>query len=147
MRVIGFNFKKISIEKFKEINNSLKINLDINIIDIKKTKIDLFKNQEIFSFDYEYKINYEPDFAILNFLGSLHIIIDDKELSKNIELDWKSKDINIKQKININNIILSRCNLKALQLEEEAGLPLHTPPIQLSSNQTDSTLSPNRAAV
>ena len=39
------------------------------------------------------------------------------------------------------NLILSRCNLKALQLEEELGLPQHAPPPRLVTQPKDTTIS------
>jgi len=137
MRVIGFNFKEISIEKKKEINNELKINTNIDVKDLKKEELDLFKDKDIFNLEYEFKILYEPDFAELVFKGGILVLIEDKKLVKNIEKQWKDKKIIPELKVPILNLIFSKCNLKALQLEEDMGLPPHIPSPRIGMEPTE----------
>ena len=42
MKLIGFNFNKISIEKKSDKKENLKINTNINIVDISEIKTDFF---------------------------------------------------------------------------------------------------------
>ena len=127
MKVIGFNFKKISIEKKKDISSNVNLNFNIDIKDVKQPKIDIFQGKNLFSFEYEFKLKYEPDYAEIIFHGDFLVLIEENKLAKEIEKEWKNKRIPDEVSIPLHNIIIARCNLKALQLEEDLGLPTHSP--------------------
>ena len=129
MRVIGFNFKKISIEKNKEIDNQINIDTDIQIKNIQLRNADLFKDQDLLNIDYEFKIIYMPDFAELLFTGNVAMLIEktEKDFLKKILKSWKSKKVEEELRLPLMNIIFARCNLKAMELEEAVNLPFHIP--------------------
>jgi len=133
MRVIGFNFSKISIDKKKEPEKGMKINTNIEIKELEKKDIDVFKDKDVFDMAYEFKINYSEDIAELVFNGSILILIENEEIVKNIEENWKDKKLPENLRIPLMNVIFSRCNLKALQLEEDLGLPQHLPSPKIAS--------------
>lgn len=128
MRVIGFNFDKISIEKKKkQREGQLRINTNIEIIDLHKEEVDIFKDRDVYNFEYEFKINYEPNFAEIIFKGGVLTLIEDKDILDEIKKEWKDKKLPEKIKLSLMNLIFSRCNLKALQLEEDMGITPHIP--------------------
>jgi hypothetical protein len=127
MKIIGLNYKKISIEKIKDIEAGVKINTHIGITDIQKRDLELFKSQDLAHFEYEFKINYEPGFASILFEGSLLVLIEDPQQAKNLFKEWKNKKIPEEIRKEILNLVLAKCNLKALQLEEDFNLPSHLP--------------------
>ena len=57
MRIIGFNFKKIKIERKKDIKGKLEIKTNIDMANIEKETLDIAG--EILKFSYNYTINYE----------------------------------------------------------------------------------------
>ena len=73
---------------------------------------------------YSYFISYDPELAHVNFQGEVLIIPDD--IKKTVK-DWKKKKISDEDRIPVFNYIMSKCNLKALMLEEDLGLPAHIP--------------------
>ena len=129
MRLIGFNFTKISIEKAgssKPIDN-LKINTEIDISEIKELDSKVLEIKgEIIESKFSYKIKYEPEFANVGLEGRIILSVNPKE-AKDILKEWKSKKMSENFRLFLFNIILKRSTLKALQLEEELGLPLHMP--------------------
>ena len=129
MRVIGFNFKKISIDKKKEPTNDLNINTDIQIKDIQLKKADLFKDQDILNIEYEFKITYMPDFAEVFFHGNVSLLMEKEEdnLIKKIMKSWKTKQVEEDLRLPLFNIIFARCNLKSMEFEEAVNLPFHIP--------------------
>ena len=129
MRVIGFSYKKISVEKKKEIDGKVEIKTDIQVKDIKKSKNDLFKDLDTLSIEYEFKIAYESGFAEILFGGTIVLLMEkgDKELTKKIMDEWETKKILPELRLPLLNIVFERCNLKALQLEEYTNLPTHFP--------------------
>lgn len=134
IRVIGFNFSKISVEKKTEVKKGLKINTNIDVKDLKKTEIDVFKEKDVFEINYEFKITYNPNVADIEFKGNMLILVNDKDLVKQLEENWKDKKLLEELRIPIINLIWNRCNLKALQLEEDLGLPPHIPSPKLESS-------------
>jgi hypothetical protein len=48
---------------------------------------------------------------------------------------WKNKKIEDEVRVPLFNLILTKCNLKALQFEEEFGLPTHIPFPRVSPQQ------------
>ena len=127
MRVVGFNFTKISIEKLKESVEGLKTNTEIEVPEIKEIKSDIWKTKEdIIEAKFEYKVKYEPGFADINLSGRILIAADPK-IVKDILKQWKKKKISEDFRIFLFNIILRKSALKALYLEDELNLPLHMP--------------------
>ena len=125
MRILGFNFTKISGEKgikpLKEVN----VNSNIDIKEIKEADSDILKSKDkILGIKFVYDLAYEPDVAKLSIEGVLILSIDPKE-AKDILKDWKDNIISDNFKINVFNIIMRKSNLKALTLEEDLNLPLH----------------------
>jgi hypothetical protein len=127
MRVIGFSFTKIDLEKKSDNIKDLKISTGINILEVKEAKSDFFNSSdEIIVIKFEYTIDYEKDIALLKFYGSLIISIEPKK-AKEILKQWKDKKFPEEFRLSIFNIILRKSSLKALQFEEEFNLPPHIP--------------------
>lgn len=127
MRVIGFNFTKISIEKFKEITEIPKVKTEINIPEIKGVKSTILKTkEEIIEAKFEYIVNYEPESAKVNIEGRALLSVDPK-VAKDILKQWKKKKMPEEFRILLFNVVMRKSALKALILEDELNLPLHTP--------------------
>ncbi|MEK6827697.1 MAG: hypothetical protein AABX99_04405 [Nanoarchaeota archaeon] len=127
MRLVGFNFNKISIEKFKELGGELKFNTKIDISSISPLKSDLIKiKDEPIKIDFVYSILYEPEFAKLELAGTIILSVEPK-IAREVLRGWKDKELNEDFRLFIFNIILRKANIKALSLEEELNLPPHIP--------------------
>jgi len=123
MRIIGFNFKKLSAERKKDIKGKLEVKTHMDITKIEKETLDIAG--EILRFSFVYTIDYNPEFATIKFEGTVLLKPEKKDVVKKIIKDWKSKKLPDELKFMIFNFIMTKCNLKALQLEEEFSLPLH----------------------
>ena len=123
MPIIAFNFDRMNVAKLKDPEGPLSMKPDLNLKDIKKKELPV---GEVLQMDFEFKIVYDPKFADLELGGYFYYIGDKKELDK-IETDWKKKKTLSNQELMTNfvNTILLKCNLQALLLEKEIGLPLH----------------------
>lgn len=125
MKLLGFNFTKIQIEKFKERVEDLKINTRIDVSDIKEAKTSILKTKdEILTVKFIYGLDYEPGMAKLDIEGNLIISLESKE-AKEVLKEWKDKKMPENFRNTIFNLILKKATLKALQLEEEMNLPIH----------------------
>ncbi len=125
MRIIGFNFRKVSAERKKEIKGKLEIKTRMEIEKIEKEKLDIAG--EVLRFFFVYEINYEPNHATISFEGTVLMKSDNKEDTIKILDDWKKSKVPDDIKLLVYNFVMTKCNLKALQLEEEFSLPPHIP--------------------
>jgi len=125
MRIIGFNLSKFSINREEKIDGKLEIKQNINIDDIQKEKITISKDEAL-KIKFTFSINYEPKFAEVEFKGNI-IGMPDKNELKEVLKEWKDKKIPEGMKTGIFNFIMAKCNIKALVLEDEMGLPTHIP--------------------
>jgi tRNA A58 N-methylase Trm61 len=127
MRLVGFNFKKISIEKTSENLKGLKINTKINLKDISVAQKDFLKQgQDVVKIDFNYVIDYDPKIANIELNGQVLIAMTNEQSEEIVE-GWKKKKLNENYRVAIFNIILRKSNVKALELEEDMNLPLHVP--------------------
>jgi len=132
MRLMGFNFTKINIEKSEDSGENLKINTHIDIFSIDKADIDFFKGkEELVAVKFKYDIDYDPKFAKIRFEGNMLISLDLKQI-KDLLKKWKNKEIPEDIKFSIFSIIIRKVSVKALQLEDELNLPFHIPMPRLS---------------
>jgi len=127
MRVIGFSFGKINIERFKETSESLKYNTKIDISNIEPLNSDFLKTKgEILKISFVYSVTYDPEYAKLELAGSLLLSVEPR-IAREILKSWKDKEISEDFRLFIFNVIIRKSNIKALQLEDDLGLPPHIP--------------------
>lgn len=128
MRVVGFTFKKISIERLKEASKeSISVKTNIDVPELKEIKTHVLKTKDnLLNVSFKYNINYEPSFAEVSLEGNIVVTIDPKT-HKEVMKEWKKKKLPSDFRMFIFNMILKKSTLKALQLEEELNLPLHMP--------------------
>ena len=125
MKIIGFNFDKIHIEKISNTLKGLKINTNIDIKNVKSLKQELFHTkEEVVEIKFGYEVDYSPDIAKISLSGNIVLLIDSKT-AKKFAKEWKSKKLPEEHKLLIFNVIMKKSNLKAIQLEDEMNLPLH----------------------
>jgi len=125
MRIVGFNFNKISVERLSDRIENLKINTKIDVSEIKGVKSDFFKTkEELIGVKFKYNIDYDPNFAKIEIVGNILLAIESK-MARDILKQWKNKKMSEDFKITLFNLILRKSNLKALQLEDEMNFPLH----------------------
>lgn len=138
MQIIGFNFEKIIAEREtpKEVKDKLEINSNINIKEIEQEKVEIVKDKIPLKLSFEFLISYNPQVAKISFQG-FTILLFDKEKAKEIQKKWKNKKIEDDIRIPLFNFIMTKCNIKALQLEEELNLPLHIPLPKIQANQNN----------
>jgi len=128
MQVIGFGFEKINAERknLKQVPQNISINSNISVKSITQEQVDIVKDKPVLKIDFEFTVDYKPDFAQLIFRGFV-VVATEKELAKEVLRRWKNKKLPDEVRLPLFNLILTKCNLKALQLEEELSLPTHIP--------------------
>lgn len=132
MRVAGFNFTKVSIEKMKLPDANLKIQTDITISEIKETESKFFKAKEsLLEVDFTYTINYNPEIALVELAGKFVLASSSTKETKNVLDAWKNKQMPEDFRLGLFNAILKKVTPRALVLEDELNLPTHIAPPSL----------------
>lgn len=125
MRIIGFNFKKVIVERKSDLKGKLEVKTHMDIKSIEKENLDIAG--DILRLFFVYNIDYTPNHAALSFEGSVLLKPDKKQNTGKILKEWKSKKLSEDIRLLIFNFVMTKCNLKALQLEEDFSLPPHIP--------------------
>jgi len=137
MQIIGFNFEKIQAERKNPSKEKIQVKSNINIISIEQEKLDIVKSQETLKFNFDFSVEY-TEMANISLKGFVLMLLE-KEKAKDVLTKWKKKKISDEVRILLFNFILTKCNIRALQLEEELGLPSHVPLPRISQQQTSYT--------
>jgi len=124
MVVVGFSFNKIEVEKKPDFKGKVSIKNNIQIKDVEKSDLFLGKTkQDSLKFTFEYSTVYEPGLGKISFTGNVLFVEEEKKI-KDILKEWKKgKKIEAEVMTVLLNNILSKCNIEALMLSRDAGLP------------------------
>jgi len=127
MQVIGFNFTKVSAEREPQFKRNFLINTHIEFTNVEKNKNELIDN-EITKLFFKYSLTYndrdnkEKKQGEVSFEGII-LLSTSKDEAKKFQKSWKKKEIPKEYMPSLYNLILKRCSIRAVQLEDEVGLP------------------------
>lgn len=119
MKLIGSKFTKIEAERNPEFNGKLEIKTDIKIKNIEKIK----DAKDSIKIKYEFKVDYK-ELGKISTEGIIFLTSDTKKIKELIKLQKENK-FNTPEYIAITNLIIQKASIKAFELEEELGLPIH----------------------
>jgi hypothetical protein len=136
MKIVGFILNKVLIERKNPVKGKLEIKAGLNIANIKQEENSLSDKASL-RFEFVYTVDYAPDVAKLEIDGAI-ITLDEKDESKELLKSWKDKKIPDSLRLPLFNFIMEKCNVKAIQLEDEIGLPIHIPMPKLGIKPQDS---------
>ena len=141
MTVVGFALSRILIERKEAIQGKIEVKSKLNINNMKKENIKLAEGKDVLRFDFEYGIVYEPDLAKIDMKGHLLLMVDPKQAKELLDAWKKKSQVPEDVKLGVYNTIFHKCNIKALELEEDFNLPPHLqlPYIQSQKNETKGT--------
>lgn len=124
MRIIGFSFTKILAEKKEPLKPKTKIKMGMDISSIEKEKVGVL-DQDVIRADFDFKVEYDK-FALFEFRGNIYFTATPDKIKEVIK-KWKDKKIPDEIRAALFNFVMTKCNIKALQFEEEFNLPSHIP--------------------
>ncbi len=130
MPVIGINLKAIEAKKHEEIKGPLKVNSNMNIVDVKEQDLPALKSEGLL-IEFEYKTKYigekHKNIAEININGNIIFLGDEKE---DILKAWKKeKSLPENIKFHIISLALDKCSKKAIFLSDDLQLP--PPPLMV----------------
>ncbi|MBU3923969.1 MAG: hypothetical protein KJ592_03570 [Nanoarchaeota archaeon] len=119
LKLIGSKLTKINVERNPDFKGNLEIKTNIKINSIEK----ISEKKDTLKVAYNFEVNYNELGKVL-IEGDLFILGDSKTI-KNILKTQKEKIYDSPEQVAISNIIIQKASLKAFELEEELGLPIH----------------------
>lgn len=130
----AFRFLKQLVERNEDFKGDLKITPNINIKSIEKIKSDSSK-QEAIKVDFKFEVDYNG-LGKVSLEGRMVLVADSKTVKEAVD-GWKDKKLDNEINMVILNIIMQKSSVKALQLEEEIGLPFHVqlPRLQIGKKE------------
>ena len=117
--------EKLNDRLFKQYCDLVYQEAGINLTEVSKDKIKVFKDKDNLRICFDYHLEYTPKLATINMSGVLLFAVDSSKSDQIISSFKKNKKLDKELQILIYNIIFQKCNIKALQLEEQIGLPPH----------------------
>ncbi|MFH1174577.1 MAG: hypothetical protein V1725_05555 [archaeon] len=124
MAVIGFQFTKMSVERKNVPTGNININNNISIVEVKEEQVAMATNALRMTFAFSSR--YDPDFGVIDLEGFLIYVPEGS--SKDILKSWK-KDKSLLKDVRkeVMNAALARCNVEAILMARELGLPSPVP--------------------
>ena len=138
MAAVGFSLSKIALERKESSIAKLEIKSSIHLSGVSKDKLKLIANKDTLKINFEYNLEYAPNLATIKFAGIILYAADPSESDNIIKEFKKSGKLGKDLQTGIYNFIFQRCNIKALQLEQELSLPAHIRLPYLSLNEKES---------
>ncbi len=119
MKLIGAKFTKVNAERNPDFSGKLSMDTNIKITELDRVKDskDAVKISYLFGIDY-------GELGKISIEGSLFVTTDSKTVKELIKL-WKDKKVDTPEMIAITNLIIQKASIRAFELEEELGLPIH----------------------
>ncbi len=132
MQLIGFNFTKISAERKQVAPQEANVDTNIEFLNVTEEKMDLLKDKTSLKVHFSQVVTYgspkeakkQEQYASLTFEGIMSIAATSDE-ARDLLKSWKKKELPNEIKFPLFNIILAKCSVKSLQLQEELSLPFH----------------------
>lgn len=128
MAILNFNFNRILVEKLGKTTKQINIKSGMNVLDVTPSKVVEASKQQAFTISFKFETLYEPKMAQIILEGDLLYLTAEEEAKEMTEAWEKKKSLPKEVALVVFNKILHNCNVEALILSREVGLPA---PIQL----------------
>ncbi|PNX47593.1 MAG: hypothetical protein BV456_10805 [Thermoplasmata archaeon M8B2D] len=116
---MGSRIVKISAKRKEDFNGSINLKTNIKVVSAERVK----DAKDIIKVRYGFEVDY-GDLGKVELEGLLFLSSDPKTL-KEIQKSTKGKRIDSKEAVFLSNIILQKASVRAFEIEEELGLPIH----------------------
>jgi Holliday junction resolvase-like predicted endonuclease len=126
--IVNFSLSKIQVAKNKELKGNVEARNNVKITDILEQNVSSFAEKKgAVNVQFSYTVSYGEEFGMIAMEGKALYLVEDKEKKEMLDQWKKEKKVDQKHSQKILNHILQRCNIRALSLELEVGLPPHIP--------------------
>lgn len=128
MAIIGSSFTKINAEKKAPAKGKINISNNASIKSVEEYPLPGKTNQKGLKFTFAFASKYEPNIGEINIEGNVILLLEAKKGEEVIAKWEKDKKLPKEVMTPVLNTALTKCNIQALILSRDIGLP---PPIPL----------------
>ena len=126
--IINVQFTGIVATKKKEARVSTEAKNNLTITNITSQPIDdLTKKQRAATVEFVFYVEYAPEVAKIELAGAAVYLNTEEKINLLVKKWQKEKKMEKEFIPAIFNHLLTKCNIKALSIEEELALPFHLP--------------------
>ena len=123
MAIAGINLTKISCERTGEIKGKISVRNNVVIKKVENAKIGIPLKEKGIQVKFAFSSTYSPNIGKTEIEGNI-LVLESEENAKNILSSWeKNKKLPPLLMQQLFTAILRKCNIKALTLSEDIGLP------------------------
>ena len=119
LRLAGSKILKIEAERNPEFSGQVTMETNIKLEGVEPLK----EVKDTLKAAYTFEVNY-ADLGKVKIEGQLFIKTTSK-IAKELQKSIKDKKYNSPENIAITNLIIQKASIKAFEIEEELGLPIH----------------------
>ncbi|MBW3011900.1 hypothetical protein KY311_01830 [Candidatus Woesearchaeota archaeon] len=138
MALVGFNFLKISGERTGELKGKINVNNNVILRKIQKSALGLnLGTDQGIEVGFEFSSKYSPEVGQIVMTGNI-LLLEKKDVAETILSTWeKEKKLPPRLMQQVFSTILRKCNIKALNMAEDLGLPspIKLPDVKLGKRQ------------
>jgi len=126
--IIGYGLTSVSVERKNSPQGKIEVKYNLTMDNIEEEKMSLMPGQMALRIEFKYKVEYTPKFGNILLDGSILYLTSEAQ-GKVLLDNWKKKKKLGDETVaaTIFNHVLTKCNIKALALAQEVGLPPHLP--------------------
>ena len=121
IKLLASKITSILAQRDPTFNGKIELNQNIKIKKIEKFALKVQKDS--LKVNYIYDIDYKK-LGKISIEGILYLDVEQK-IMKEIIKDWKENKKNEERQLEIINIIIQKASIKAIELEDQLGLPIH----------------------
>jgi hypothetical protein len=123
MAIVGINLSKISSEKTGDVKGKVSVNNNVVIKSVEEAKLGLAMKEKGVQIGFAFTSTYEPKIGTIAMEGRV-LLLESEENAKSIIANWqKTKKLPPLLMQQVFTTILRKCNIKALIISEDLGLP------------------------
>ena len=128
LKLLGSRFTSVSAKKNDEFEGKLSINTNLRITNMEQNN----ESDTTMKVDYTFKIDY-ADLGEIELVGRMFVGGESDSITEMVK-GWEEKKFDTPEQAAVTNIIIQKVSIKAFELEEELGLPIHVrlPTVKLS---------------
>ena len=119
MKIVGAKITRINSQRNPEFSGNISLKTNVQINSLEKIKESKDTNKLSYDFDVDY-----ADLGSIKVSGLIFYTADTKT-QKELLKQWDNKKLDSPEFIALTNVVMQKASIKAIQLEEELGLPIH----------------------
>lgn len=128
MAIVNITFNKISAERRAGVLGKINISNNVSVKDVSEADFNIGSTkQKGLKYSYEFSSKFEPKVGSIIIEGDVLVLEETKKVNEILKGWKKNKKIDKEILAPVINMILSKCNIKALILSQDVNLPSPIP--------------------